>query len=74
MVYSERSCWITKLAQKDNCDLLISFFDDNRKISVMMGTLVYVFGSCERNSELTEKMLILLRPTPREDSSSLTFL
>ena len=47
---------------------------DNRKISVLMGTLLHVVGSCTCHSELTEEMEILLRPTPREDSSALTFL
>ena len=37
-------------------------------MSVMMGTLLYVFGSRERHSELTEEMSIPLRPIPKEDS------
>ena len=40
----------------------------------MLGTLFYVSGSCERHSELTEEMYIPLRPIPKEDFSSLTFL
>ena len=46
--------------------LLIS--DDNWKILVMIGTLLYVFGSCE------SQMRAPFRPIPKEDSSSLTFL
>ena len=42
------------------------FSDDNWKMSVMIETLVYVFGSCERHSQLTEEVYIFLRPTPRE--------
>ena len=38
------------------------------KFSVMIGTLPYVFGSCERLSKLTEEMYIPLRPIPKEDS------
>ena len=34
----------------------------------MIGTLLYVFGSCERHSELTEEMYIPLRPIQKEDS------
>ena len=48
--------------------------DDNRKFSVMRGTLLYVFCSCERHSELTEEMHTTSRPIPKEDTSSLTFL
>ena len=48
--------------------------DDKRKTSVMMGTLLCPFSSCACDSELTEEMWIPLRPTPREDTSSLTFL
>ena len=40
----------------------------------MIGTLLYVFGSCERHSELAEEMKILLRLIPKEDSSLLMFL
>ena len=32
----------------------------------MIGTLLYVSGSCERHSELTEEMYIHLRPIPRK--------
>ena len=42
--------------------------DDNRKISVMTGTLLYVFGSCERHSELTEEVYIPMRRIPKEDT------
>ena len=48
--------------------------DDSQKLSVMIGTLLYIFGSCGRHSELTEEMNISLRPTLKEDSSSLMFL
>ena len=34
--------------------------DDNRKFPVMTGTLLFVLGSCERHSELTEEMGIPL--------------
>ena len=34
----------------------------------MTETLLYVFGSCERDSKLTEKMSIPLRPIPKEDT------
>ena len=44
-----------------------SFLTKAGNFSVMTGTLLYVFGSCERRSELTEEMLILLRPIPKED-------
>ena len=30
--------------------------------------VLYVFGSCERQSKLTEEMYIPLRPIPKEDS------
>ena len=53
-------CWL--LAE------LIS--DDNRKISVITRTLLCVFASCERHSELTEQVYISLRPIPREYFSS----
>ena len=42
--------------------------DHNRKISAMLGTLLYVFGSCERHSKLTEDVHIPLRPIPKEDN------
>ena len=48
--------------------------DDVLKISVMIGSLLCVFGSCERHSKLTEEMYIPLRPIPKEDCSSLMFL
>ena len=34
--------------------------DENRKFPVRIGTVLYVFGSCERHSELTEEMYIPL--------------
>ena len=37
------------------------------KFSVMIETLLYVLGSCERHPELTEEMHIPLRPIPQED-------
>ena len=46
--------------------LLIS--EGEREISVMTGTVLFVFGSCERHSELTEEMYIPLRPIPKEDA------
>ena len=36
------------------------------KFSVMIGALLYVFGSRERHSNLTEEMHIPLRPLPRK--------
>ena len=51
-----------------------SFLTITGKIPVLTETLVYVSGSCACYSELTEEMSILLRLTPREDSSSLTYL
>ena len=42
--------------------------DNNQKFSVITGTLLKVFGSCERHSELTEEMYIPLRPIPKEDT------
>ena len=53
------------------CELL---YEDNRKMLVLIGTLLHMFGSCACQSQLAEEMQILLRPTPREDSSALTFL
>ena len=47
-----------------------SFLTITGKFSVMRGTLLYVFGSCERHSELTEEMHIPLRPLPKEDTPS----
>ena len=41
---------------------------DNGKVSVMMGTLLSVFGSCKRHFKLKEEMQILLRPIPKEDT------
>ena len=41
--------------------------DDNRKISVMIGTLLHAFGSCERHSELTLEIYIPFAPIPKED-------
>ena len=38
-----------------------------RKLSVMTGTLLYVFGSCECQSKFTEEMRVPLRPTPKKD-------
>ena len=32
----------------------------------MIGSLLYVFGSCERHSELKQEMHIPLRPIPKE--------
>ena len=43
--------------------------DSNRKILVMIGTLLYVFGSCERHVKLTEHMHILLRLIPKEEDT-----
>ena len=37
-------------AQRD-----LTHSDDNRKISAIIATLLYVFGSCRRHSELTEE-------------------
>ena len=54
------------------CVSLISY--DNRKITVMIGTVLYVFGSCERHSNLTEEMYVPLRPISKKDFSSLMFL
>ena len=34
----------------------------------MIGTLLYVFGSCERHSKLTEEIYIPLGPVPKEDT------
>ena len=39
--------------------------DDNRTVSVMTGTPLYVYGSCERHSKLTEEMR-----TPTQSASS----
>ena len=36
-------------AQKDRLVLVISFLAIAGKISVMIGTLLYVFGSCKRH-------------------------
>ena len=33
----------------------------------MTGPLLYVLGSCERHSQLTDEMYISLRPIPKED-------
>ena len=33
----------------------------------MIGTVLYVFGSRERHSKLTEEMYTPLRPIPKED-------
>ena len=38
------------------------------KISVMIGTVLYVLGSPERHSKLTVGMHIRFRPIPKEDS------
>ena len=43
------------------------------KLSVMTGTLVYVFGSCECHPKLTKEMFTPLRHAV-DDSSSSTFL
>ena len=45
-----------------------SFLWKAGQFSVMIGTLLYVFGSCERHSNLTEEMGIPLRPIPKKDS------
>ena len=45
--------------------LLVS--DDNRKISGMIETLPYVFGSRERHPKLTEEIHITLTPIPKVD-------
>ena len=42
--------------------------DDNQKISVITGNILYVFGPCEHHSELTEEINITLKPTPNEDT------
>ena len=42
--------------------------DGNRKISVMIGTLLYIFGSCERHSKLKE-MHIPLRLIPKSSQN-----
>ena len=52
---------VYRVNQKLQATLLLSVHGqlisgDNRKISVMMGTLLHVSGSCERHSELTEEM------------------
>ena len=48
--------------------LLNSFQTITGKFSVMTGTLLYVVGSRERQSKITEEMHIPLRPIPKEDS------
>ena len=50
------------------CDVSNSFLTKTGKLPVMIGTLLYVFGSCERHSELTEEMCIPLRPIPKENT------
>ena len=40
--------------------------DDNRKLSVMAGTLLYVFGPCERHSKFIKEVYIPFRPIPKE--------
>ena len=40
----------------------------------MIGTVLHVSTSCERQSELTEEIYIPLGPLPKGGSSSLTFL
>ena len=44
------------------------------QFSARTGTLLYVVGSRERHSELTQEKHVTLGPIPKEDSSSLTFL
>ena len=63
-----------KYLSTNGCMACNSFLTINGKPSVMTGTLLCVFGSCERHSEITEKMYIPLRPITIEDSSTLTFL
>ena len=38
------------------------FFNSFRKTSVMIGSILFVLGSCERHSKFTEEMYIPLRP------------
>ena len=46
--------WNVAVALMDPGSWLIS--DDNRKSLVLIGTLLYVFGSCSCHSEITEEM------------------
>ena len=46
-------------------EMIKSFPTVTGKFSVMKVTRLYVFGSCERHSKLTEEMHIPLRPTPK---------
>ena len=45
-----------------------AFLTITGKFPVTIGTLLYVFGSCERHSKLTEQMHVPLRPIPKEDT------
>ena len=42
--------------------IINSFLTPTGTFSVVIGTLVYVFGSCERHYEPTKEMRIALRP------------
>ena len=46
-------------------EMIKSFPTATGKFSVMKVTRLYVFGSCERHSKLTEEIHIPLRPTPK---------
>ena len=62
-----RHCMYRKQQQEKSLSVPDTFrqqldiFDYNWNIAVMIGTLLYVFGSCERRCKLTEEMHIPLR-------------
>ena len=61
-------------SSRTDCAVLDLLLTITGKISVTIETHLYVLGLFERDSELTTEMQTSLRPIPKEDSSSLTFL
>ena len=62
-VSSLRQAWTLALCKHFNSFLTITI-----AFSVMKGVLLFVFGWCERHSEVTEEMCIPLRPVPKGDT------
>ena len=64
---------LTRLQRTQQKELLSSLhisliFDSNWKISVKLGTLLYVFGSCDHHFKLKNTDVHPLRPVLKEDT------
>ena len=62
--------WVGGCACVCVCVCVCEHISDGKpvKISVMIGTLLYLLGTCARHSKLAQEMYIALRSIPKEDT------